>query len=294
MAGPRVTLRDVRFAYPNERFRLAIDDAAFGPGVHGLLGPNGAGKTTLMKLLVGLLDARSGRLMLGDAAITPKATHVRRRIALMPQDFGLFAGFDAGGGLRYYAGLHGFSAAQARQRVDEVVALLELEDLLPVDGDQLSGGQRQRVGLAMALLTKPELLLVDEPTAGLDPVERERVLRVLHAYGQTNTVLLSTHIVEDVGECCARAAIMLDGTLVASGSVGELADRLAGKLWTRAIDSPAAAPAGRVRLREGALVEWRVADDRPEGAWRPAAASLRATFVDLMARARDGEADGPS
>ncbi|MEM9074030.1 MAG: ATP-binding cassette domain-containing protein [Myxococcota bacterium] len=282
MPGPTVSIDRLQFRYAAAGFSLAIDEAHFGPGVFGLLGPNGAGKTTLMKLLAGLLTPQKGSLRLGDDAIEPGALEVRRRIALMPQDFGLFAGLDVDGCLRYLSTLHGLSRSDATPRIDELTALLELGPLLRLRGDRLSGGQRQKVGLAMALMMRPQLLLVDEPTAGLDPIERERVLRVLYDYGRNATVLLSTHIVEDVSECCTHAAILIGGALARTGTTPELADALAGQLWTRPLPEEGARPL-RVMLQAGVPVEWRVSAEAPGDEWSAAPPSLRATFGDLIA-----------
>ncbi|MEM6956252.1 MAG: ABC transporter ATP-binding protein [Myxococcota bacterium] len=283
-----VQVRGLRFAY-GEAFELSIDDVTIGPGVFGLLGPNGAGKSTWMSLMCGLLRAGSGTVHVGGQVMSPDASDLRARVALMPQDFGLFPGYDVAGCLTYYGTLRGMAASEVKQRLDELSRLLDLNALFAIRVEHLSGGQRQKVGLAMAMLGQPEFLLVDEPTAGLDPIERDRVLAVLHDYGERATVVLSTHIVEDVEACCERAAIVMGGRVVASGNIDALRTRLAGRLWMRP-ERPSPSTGERARdtnarprlLRAGRFWEWAVSDASPGAEWHPLEADLRATFLHLL------------
>ncbi|MBV1861645.1 MAG: ATP-binding cassette domain-containing protein [Nannocystaceae bacterium] len=283
----RLQLEDLTFAYPGGGdFALKGVSLRLEPGMFGLLGPNGAGKTTLMKLACGLLESKTGEIRLDGEALAPDRTDLRRRVSMMPQDFGLFAGLDVQACLHYMGTLHGFTKTDVQRRAQQWIDTLELGRLLQRRSDQLSGGERQKVGLAMALLPEPDVLLVDEPTAGLDPLERDRVLRTLHAYAEGACVLLSTHIVEDVLECCPAAAVLIDGTIAAADSTTALATHLEGRLWTRALERASDADDERVVLRAGQPLQWRVSDDAPGPVWTAAAGSLRSTFVYLIDRSR--------
>ncbi|MEM6296020.1 MAG: ABC transporter ATP-binding protein [Myxococcota bacterium] len=291
-----VSIEGVSFAYDVTAPVLVDVRFDLDGGVFGLLGPNGAGKTTLMKLVCGLLTPGAGEIRIGGERMQPGSVALRRRVSMMPQDFGLFAGRSVQGCLDAMGALHGYARGESEARAQRWVTALDVGHLLRRRSDQLSGGERQKVGLAMAMMSTPDVLLVDEPTAGLDPLERDRVLRVLHAYGRDASVLLSTHIVEDVLEVCPAAAMLIEGRIADVGTTEALAARLDGRLWTRSLDGLDEADDGRVVLRAGRPQQWRVAPQRPGDAWTPSVATLRSTFVHLIdeSRRRDVDASEPS
>jgi ABC-2 type transport system ATP-binding protein len=212
-----------------ERVNLSISG-----GMYGLLGPNGAGKTTLMRILAGILRPSSGKLSIGEYNYdTEKGrVEVKRLLGYLPQEMGVYPDLNAREFLDYVAILKGLDDRRARhQRVEE---LLEIVSLTPVAHRKLktfSGGMKRRVGIAQALLNDPQLLIVDEPTAGLDPEERIRFRNLLSDLGGERTVLLSTHIVEDIAQTCRNLAILKNGRVVFQGTTIDLIGQARGKVW---------------------------------------------------------------
>src|SRR5579884_1426249 len=212
----------------------AIDMTIPG-GMFGLLGPNGAGKTTLMRILAGILRPTAGSVQIGEYDISTERgrTAVKRMLGYLPQDLGMYPDLSAREFLDYVGILKGMdNRGIRRQRVEE---LLELVSLSNVDNRKLktySGGMKRRIGIAQALLNDPKLLIVYEPTAGLDPEERIRFRNLLSELGGDRTVLLSTHIVEDIAQTCRNLAIMKSGKVVFQGTTAELVDQARGKVWT--------------------------------------------------------------
>ncbi len=203
-------------------------------GMHGLLGPNGAGKTTLMRILAGILRPSSGRLCIGgyDYETEKGRVEVKRLLGYLPQEMGVYPDLNAREFLDYVAILKGMDDRRARQRrVDE---LLDIVSLTTVAGRKLktfSGGMKRRVGIAQALLNDPRLLIVDEPTAGLDPEERIRFRNLLSDLGGERTILLSTHIVEDIAQTCRHLAVLKNGRVVFQGTTIDLIGQARGKVW---------------------------------------------------------------
>jgi ABC-type multidrug transport system ATPase subunit len=224
----------------------AIDglDLDIPTGMFGLLGANGAGKTTLMRILAGIVRPSAGRVVVGghDIASGAGRTAVQRELGYLPQDLGVYPDLTARQFLDYVALLKGMDDGSVRRRrvgeLLEVVALTEYADRR-LRG--FSGGMRQRVGIAQALLADPQLLIVDEPTAGLDPEERIRFRTLLSQFAGRRTVLLSTHIVDDIGQTCREAAVLAKGRLIFRGTVEELTRRARGRVWTVVTDGPAPA-----------------------------------------------------
>ncbi|GGN44119.1 ABC-type multidrug transport system ATPase subunit [Actinoplanes campanulatus] len=224
----------------------AIDglDLDIPTGMFGLLGANGAGKTTLMRILAGIVRPSAGRVVVGghDIASGPGRTAVQRELGYLPQDLGVYPDLTARQFLDYVALLKGMDDRSARRRrvgeLLEVVALTEYADRR-LRG--FSGGMRQRVGIAQALLADPRLLIVDEPTAGLDPEERIRFRTLLSQFAGRRTVLLSTHIVDDIGQTCREAAVLAKGRMIFRGTVEELTRRARGRVWEVVTDGPAPA-----------------------------------------------------
>lgn len=216
----------------------ALDDVSLrlGPGMFGLLGPNGAGKTTLMNILATLLRPDAGSVSLDGVDLLREPQAVRRQLGYLPQEFGVYPHTSAEEMLDYLAQLKGISDAKAR--CGEVARLLELVNLADVRRravDSFSGGMRRRFGVAQALLGDPRLVIVDEPTAGLDPAERHRFHHLLTEISSRTIVLLSTHIVEDVAHLCPEMGILDGGRLVVCGKPAALLAEAAGRLWIKTV-----------------------------------------------------------
>ncbi len=204
-------------------------------GMFGLLGVNGAGKTTLMRVLAGLLNPTEGevRVFGNDVTTMQGKRAVKTLLGYLPQEFGLYPDLSAREFLDYIAILKGVTDRVLRQRhVDEVLDVVRLTDVADRWLKTYSGGMKQRVGIAQALLGEPKLLIVDEPTAGLDPEERVRFRNLLAQVAQRCAVILSTHIVEDVSHSCSDLAVLWQGTALFRGAPGELVARVRGKVWT--------------------------------------------------------------
>jgi ABC-2 type transport system ATP-binding protein len=206
------------------------------PGMFGLLGPNGAGKSTLMRTIATLQRPDSGTIRLGDIDVLAQPTEVRKLLGYLPQEFGLYPNQSAGAVLDHFAELKGVTAAGERR--DLVTALLHQTNLYELRNKKVggfSGGMKQRLGIAIALAGRPRLLIVDEPTAGLDPTERRRFLNLLGEIGEDVIVILSTHIVDDVRELCHRMAIINQGEVVLSGDPASVIEELRGRVWRCAV-----------------------------------------------------------
>ncbi|MGA7711974.1 MAG: ABC transporter ATP-binding protein [Rhizomicrobium sp.] len=205
-------------------------------GMFGLLGPNGAGKSTLMRCIATLQTPTSGNIRFGDIDVIAEPEKLRRVLGYLPQDFGVYPRISAYAMLDHMAVLKGI--ARPGERRDTVEALLQQTNLWTVRKKAIagfSGGMRQRFGVAQALIGRPALLIVDEPTAGLDPEERNRFLNLLSEVGEHVVVILSTHIVEDVSDLCQRMAIIADGRIVTTGVPAELTGNLKGRIWRKLI-----------------------------------------------------------
>jgi ABC-type multidrug transport system ATPase subunit len=203
---------------------------AIGPGVFGLLGPNGAGKTSLLRMLATVIPPSSGRLrLLGrDPGDYGPRREVRRRLGYLPQNLGYYPGFTVVEFVEYFALLKELPPARVPRAVAAAVEQVGLGDKAKAKLRTLSGGMLRRVGIAQAIVNQPELLLLDEPTAGLDPEQRVAFRALLRELGRRATVIVSTHLVEDVGAACTQVALMDQGTLVFHGTPGELTARAEG------------------------------------------------------------------
>jgi ABC-2 type transport system ATP-binding protein len=253
----------------------ALDDLdlTIGAGVTGLLGPNGAGKTTLLRCLATALAPDHGRIeAFGlDPAVAAQRTALRRRLGYLPQDPGLYPNFTASALLDYVGVLKELpDTRQRRAEVRRVLAEVGLADRAKTRVRKLSGGMRQRLGLAQALLGAPDLLILDEPTVGLDPEQRMLFRALISRLGETRTVLLSTHQTEDVGALCERVVVLREGRAVFDGTPRGLADLADGQVWLSE-DPPAGSP-----------VYWRNADGdyRTLGAQPPGGAAVRPSIED--------------
>ena len=210
-----------------------LDDFSLelGPGVLGLLGPNGAGKSTLMRILATITRPTDGRVTWNDADIVKSPDTLRAQLGYLPQDFGVYPNLSAQEFLEYIAAAKGIERAPAKRRIDELLLLVNLQDARKRALGGFSGGMRQRVGIAQALLNDPRLLIVDEPTAGLDPEERVRFRNLLSDLSGERIVILSTHIVSDVEATATHIALISRGKLVVSAAPEALMQRVEGRVW---------------------------------------------------------------
>ena len=230
-------IHDLSHTYPNGTRALDAVSLSIPAGMFGLLGPNGAGKSSLMRCLATLQVPSSGSIRFGDLDVLAKPEALRATLGYLPQDFGVYPRVSAEDLLDHLAVLKG--VAGRGERRDTVHALLRQVNLWEVRKKAVasySGGMRQRFGIAQALIGNPRLIIVDEPTAGLDPEERNRFNNLLSAIGEQVVVILSTHIVDDVTDLCPRTAIMVGGRIVESGTPGDLIAALAGRIWQTGID----------------------------------------------------------
>ncbi|MHA7963364.1 ABC transporter ATP-binding protein [Paenibacillus sp. CAU 1782] len=209
----------------------------WGEGVQGLLGPNGAGKTTLMRLLATLLTPTSGNAIIDGVPLKEKQ-QIRQLIGYLPQEFSFYPGMSVVDALDYLAVLSGLNAASHRKRkINELLEAVNLEKHRKTKVKALSGGMKRRLGIAQAMIHEPKLLIVDEPTAGLDPEERIRFRQLLAGFSKNRTVLLSTHVVEDIEASCREVTVLTEGSVPFQGSVAQLAEQARGKVWTAEMDS---------------------------------------------------------
>jgi ABC-2 type transport system ATP-binding protein len=229
-------IRNLSKTYPNGVRALRDVNLTIPPGMFGLLGPNGAGKSTLMRTLATLQEPDEGHIRLGDLDLVRQKDEVRKTLGYLPQDFGFYRDATAERLLDHFAVLEGINSRGARREVVE--SLLRQTNLWDVRRQKLggySGGMRQRFGIAVALLGDPKLLIVDEPTAGLDPAERVRFLNLLSELGENSIVILSTHIVEDVSELCTRMAIIDKGQILLEAEPLRAVGELRGRIWQRIV-----------------------------------------------------------
>lgn len=206
-------------------------DLTLGSGVYGLLGPNGAGKTTLMRIMTDLLAPSTGRVLLDGQDIAVMGAAFRKKLGYLPQDFGVYPNFTAEQFLLYIARLKGLSKFEAKRQTDDLLHMVGLEDKKQKKLKGFSGGQRQRVGIAQALLGDPEILVLDEPTAGLDPEERIRFRGIISDLSQQKLVLLSTHIVSDLEAVANEIILLRKGVVLEMQKPASLLDRLNGQVW---------------------------------------------------------------
>jgi ABC-type multidrug transport system ATPase subunit len=224
-------LEGVSKLYSGKVWGLKDFSLEVGPGILGLLGPNGAGKSTLMRILATITRPTSGTVTWNDVDILRAPNRLRTVLGYLPQDFGVYPNLNAVEFLEYLAAAKGLNRKTARQRIYELLEVVNLVEARKRPLGGFSGGMRQRVGIAQALLNDPELLIVDEPTAGLDPEERLRFRNLLSELSGTRIVILSTHIVSDVEECAKEIALIARGRLVTCAAPEELLRSVEGKVW---------------------------------------------------------------
>ena len=263
------------------------------PGVLGLLGPNGAGKTTLMSILATITRATEGRVTWNGSDLATNPDALRSTLGYLPQDFGVYPNLNAVEFLEYLAAVKGLDAPTAKRRIDELLNLVNLTDVRKRSLGGYSGGMKQRVGIAQALLNDPQLLIVDEPTAGLDPEERVRFRNLLSELSGERIIILSTHIVSDVEATATDIALISQGTLVAHASPEELLRQVEGKVWEWILPSADLNAARQKYLisntaRRGDGVHARVLGDAPPAGAQPVLPNLEDAYLFRLSQHRAG------
>ncbi len=280
----------------------ALDDVSLTipAGMFGLLGPNGAGKSSLMRCLATLQVPSSGHIRFGDIDVRTQPADLRATLGYLPQDFGVYPRVSAQDLLEHLAVLKGVAGrGERRDTVESLLRQVNLWDVRKKAIAGFSGGMRQRFGIAQALIGNPRLIIVDEPTAGLDPEERNRFNNLLAEIGEQVVVILSTHIVDDVTDLCPRAAILVGGRIVENGTPGELIAALHGRVWQASIDKHELDAARQrheviaTRLRAGRTVIRVLADGSPGVGFSPADASLEDVYFTTLYRDRAARAAAP-
>jgi len=281
----QLLIRNLSKTYPNGVKALDNVSLTIPHGMYGLLGPNGAGKTTLMRTVATLQEPDTGGVQLGDIDGLRQKEEIRRRLGYLPQEFGVYPRISAQDMLNHLALLKGIVNSKARK--DVVEAMLRRCNLYEVRKKPLtnfSGGMRQRFGIAQALIGNPQLLIVDEPTAGLDPSERNRFYNLLAEIGEQVIVILSTHIVEDVTDLCTQMAILHEGRVLYEGPPDDALAELRGRVWQRSIakaDLPAYERSYRVissRLVGGRPSLHVLSATAPDDGFAPSAPNLEDVF----------------
>jgi len=286
-----LTIRDLSKTYANGVQALKGVSLDIPTGMFGLLGPNGAGKSTLMRTIATLQDADTGTIRLDELDVLANKTAARRVLGYLPQEFGVYPKVSAEAMLDHFAVLKGVVARGERSSLVE--ALLRQVNLWDVRKRKLgtfSGGMRQRFGIAQALIGAPKLIIVDEPTAGLDPEERNRFLNLLAEIGENVVVILSTHIVEDVTDLCPRMAIIAQGQVLLTGQPADAMRALDGRVWRRTVDH-AAIEGYRARmtvlstrLAGGKTIIHVLADSRPDDGFETVAPDLEDVYFGQLRR----------
>ena len=292
-----LAIQNVSKRYRGNVWALRDFSLEIGPGVLGLLGPNGAGKTTLMNILATITRASGGTVTWNGIDLARRPDAIRSVLGYLPQDFGVYPNLNAVEFLEYLAAVKGLDATASRRRIDELLNLVNLADVRnrPLGG--YSGGMKQRVGIAQALLNDPLLLIVDEPTAGLDPEERVRFRNLLSELSGERIVILSTHIVSDVEAAATNIALISQGTLVAHSSPENLLRQVEDRVWEWVIPSAELIEAKQRYLisnttRRSDGVHARVLGDAPPAGARPAAPTLEDAYLYCLSSHRAERAKG--
>lgn len=285
----QLTIDNVSKTYPNGTRALKDVSLTIPAGMFGLLGPNGAGKSTLMRIIATLQEPDAGSIHLGDIDVLQEKRDLRRVLGYLPQEFGLYEKATAEDLLDHFATLKGIEGSSERERV--VDSLLERVNLQSARTQQLgsySGGMKQRFGIAVALIGNPKLIIVDEPTAGLDPAERVRFLNLLSELGEDSVVILSTHIVADVRELCTQMAIIQEGSIIFEGAPQRAVETLEGAIWHKTVSKEELPEYEEhydvisTKLVAGQPVIHVHSDVRPEEAFEPVAPDLEDVYFTQM------------
>ena len=284
-----LVIRDLSKTYPNGTRALKDVSLDVPKGMFGLLGRNGAGKSTLMRIIATLQEPDAGTIRLGELDVVGEKGEVRKTLGYLPQSFGFHPRATAERLLEHFAVLKGIEEKGSRREVVE--SLLRQTNLWEVRGNRLgtfSGGMRQRFGVAVALLGNPKLIIVDEPTAGLDPEERVRFLNLLSEIGEDSVVILSTHIVEDVAELCSRMAIIDEGEILLEAVPTAAIDALRGRIWRRTVSRDELRALDRempvisTKLQAGRTIVHVYAPSSPGAGFQPVEPGLDDVYFSVM------------
>ncbi len=283
----QLVLESLGKRYPGRGWALSEFTLTLTPGVTGLLGPNGAGKSTLMRILATVAAPSAGRVLWNGTDLARSPDTLREVLGYLPQDFGVYPQLTALEFLDYIAAAKGLDARSARQRIEQLLELVNLTDARHRALGGFSGGMRQRVGIAQALLNDPRVLIVDEPTAGLDPEERVRFRNLLGDLAGERIVLLSTHIVSDVEATASRIVMMGQGRLLADATPEELLARMRGRVWecdvaATEVESLRARHLVGATLRRGDRVLARLVSGDPPAGARAVEPTLEDAYLDVQ------------
>ncbi len=293
-SGPRMLIiENLTHVYGNGTRALDEVSLTIPRGMYGLLGPNGAGKSTLMRTIATLQAPTSGHIRFGDIDVLKNPEALRKTLGYLPQDFGVYPRVSAYDMLDHMAVLKGVSNAKDRKAtVEHLLNQVNLWNVRKKAIAGFSGGMRQRFGIAQALIGDPRLIIVDEPTAGLDPEERNRFLNLLAEIGENVVVILSTHIVEDVSDLCPAMAIICDGRIVSEGAPADLVARLKGRIWKKIIDKAELDAAKQqykvisTRLLAGRTVIHVESDDHPGDGFTAVEGGLEDVYFSTLSTTR--------
>jgi ABC-2 type transport system ATP-binding protein len=292
-----LNLKNVEHVYPNGTRALDGVTMSIGKGMFGLLGPNGAGKSSLMRTIATLQTPTAGEIRFGDIDVLAEPGRLRATLGYLPQDFGVYPRVSAYEMLDHMASLKGVvSAADRRATVETLLVQTNLWSVRTKAIAGFSGGMRQRFGIAQALIGNPQLIIVDEPTAGLDPEERNRFYNLLVKIGESVVVILSTHIVEDVADLCPRMAVLASGRIQLEGAPGELIARSRGTIWAKTIAHDAvdevqsAYEVISTRLFAGRTVVHILSERDPGNGFSQVEGDLEDVYLSTLTQARRGAA----
>lgn len=281
----QLIIKNLNKVYPNGVKALNNINLTINKGMFGLLGPNGAGKSTLMRTVAALQDPDSGSIHLGDIDVVKQKTELRKVLGYLPQDFGFYPKVSAVTLLEHFAVLKGIThKKERRELIDALLHQTNLFEVRKRNVSEYSGGMRQRFGIAQALLGNPKLIIVDEPTAGLDPAERNRFHNVLSEIGEQVIVILSTHIVDDVKSLCNQMVVMNKGMILLEGTPKQAVETVQGKIWRTSVEKEELQDY-RSRFQvishhvsEGKMLIHVYADDKPDAAFEPVEAGLEDVY----------------
>lgn len=286
----KLKITNISKTYPNGVQALKNITLTIPNGMFGLLGPNGAGKSTLMRILATLQEPDEGSVRLGDTDVLSQKDDLRKTLGYLPQEFGVYPKVSAEDLLDHFALLKGIAERRARKAaVEAILRQVNLWDVRKQKLGGFSGGMKQRFGVAVALLGSPKLMIVDEPTAGLDPAERVRFLNLLSELGENSVVLLSTHIVEDVSELCTRMAIIDRGEILLETEPLGAIEEMGGRIWRRVIEKSELAELERAhavistKLLAGRTLARVYSDEVPGTGFEPAEPDLEDVYFSTMA-----------
>jgi ABC-2 type transport system ATP-binding protein len=294
----QLTIENLGKTYSGNVQALRSVSLGVKPGVLGLLGPNGAGKSTLMRILATITRPTSGRVLWNSDDLASRPDPLRSVLGYLPQDFGVYPNLSATEFLDYLAAVKGLRSGAARRRISELLALVNLADVAKRPLGGYSGGMRQRVGIAQALLNDPQLLVVDEPTAGLDPEERVRFRNLLSELSGERIVILSTHIVSDIEAVATQIAILAHGQLLAYGAPEELLAKVTGKIWEVVVPTAELATLRAKHLvsstarRSDGVHARIIASFAPSGSARSLEPTLEDAYLAVLATQRANMAPG--